>query len=80
MKTVALKVYEKGQVVLPLAFREKLHLRKGSRVRAFEYGGVIYLLPNRSFSGSLFDEVAGIIPSKPSLSKELLNMRRKDFA
>ncbi len=78
MKTVALKVYEKGQVVLPLSLREKLRLKKGSRVRAFEYGGVIYLLPMKS--PDFLSDAVGVLPPKPSLSKDLLRTRKKAFA
>lgn len=79
MKPVELKVYEKGQVVLPLALRQRLRLIKGSRVRAFEYGGVIYLLPKRSLDEALA-AATGFLPRRPSLAKELLKRRKKDFA
>lgn len=78
MKPLELKVYEKGQVVLPLSLREKLHLKKGSRVRAFEYGGVVYLLPPKK--GASVNRLTGLLPSKPSLAKELLKARKRDFS
>ena len=77
-RAVELKVYDKGQVVLPIALREKLHLKKGSRVRAFEADGMIYLLPPRSKAAVL--RSSGILPARPALSKRLLKVRTRDFA
>ncbi|MBI4209513.1 MAG: AbrB/MazE/SpoVT family DNA-binding domain-containing protein [Deltaproteobacteria bacterium] len=77
-KALELKVYEKGQIVLPLALREKLRIKGGSRVRVFEYGGIVYLLPERG--RRKVSEWEGILPSHPSLSRTLLRFRKKDFA
>ncbi len=78
MGIVQLKVYEKGQVVLPSLFRKKLGLKTGGRIRAFEYGGVIYLLPSR-VKNPLASTV-GFLPKSPSLSKELLKKQKKGKA
>lgn len=72
-----LKVYEKGQVVLPLILREKLHLRKGTKARAFEYDGVVYLLGPPSKKA--YQKAIGILPKFPSLSKELLKTKKREF-
>lgn len=77
MQSVELKIYNKGQVVLPVALRKKLDLKKGSYVRAFEYDGVIYLLPPESKRSA--KKLVGILPHQPSLTKELLKRRKRDF-
>lgn len=77
MGVVQLKVYEKGQVVLPALFRKRLGLKAGGKLRAFEEGGIVYLFPKKSRHS--LDAAAGFLPQKPSLSRELLKKRKKEF-
>lgn len=78
VKSVELKIYNKGQIVLPMALRKKLDLKKGSYVRVFEYDGMICLLPPPS--GRSAKKLVGILPHQPSLTKELPKTRKRDFA
>jgi AbrB family looped-hinge helix DNA binding protein len=74
METV--KILSKGQLVIPAALRKKYGIRPGCRVRVFEYGNLIHIVP------PLEDPVSsamGCLPCAPSLAGELLEERRKDF-
>ena len=75
METV--KVLGKGQIVIPAAIRKKYKIQSGSRIRIFEYGDLIYLVPP---SEDPVNEAMGILPGKPSLTRELLDERQKDFS
>lgn len=71
-----LKVSTKGQVVIPAAIRKKYRLTPGARVQIFEYGDLICIAP---LSASPVADAYGTLPREPSLTKELLKERRKDF-
>lgn len=75
METV--KVLGKGQIVIPAAIRKKYKIQSGSRIQIFEYGDLIYLIPP---SEDPVNEALGILPGKPSLARELLDERQKDFS
>jgi len=70
------KVLAKGQVVIPASIRKKYGIQPGSEIQVFEYGNIIYLVPP---SKDPIEQAMGCLPSTPSLSKELLKERRKDF-
>ena len=75
MNTV--KVLTKGQIVIPAAIRKKFNIQPGNTLQLFEYGNLIYLvLPVKD----PVEDAMGCLPKRPSLSKELLNERKKDFA
>lgn len=71
-----LKVSAKGQVVLPARIRKKYGIRPGGSIHLFEYDNLIYLVPP---SEDPVKAAKGCLPSKPSLSKQLLEERLKDF-
>ena len=75
MKSV--KVLAKGQIVIPAAIRKKYAIYPNSEIQIFEFGGLIYLVPP---SDDPVKEARGCLPTTPSLSKELLKERGKDFA
>ena len=75
METV--KVLGKGQIVIPAAIRKKYGIHPGSHVHIFDYGNIVYLMPPAE------DPVAdsmGCLPPTPSMSEEILEGRKKDFA
>ena len=71
------KVLAKGQIVIPAFLRKKYGIYPNSEIQIFEYGGLIYLIPP---SDDPVKEARGCLPPTPSLSKELLKERKKDFA
>ena len=75
MNTV--KVLTKGQIVIPASIRKKYHIQPGSALQLFEYGNLIYLVPPVKNPEK---DAMGCLPKHPSLSEELLNERKKDFA
>ena len=75
MNTV--KVLTKGQIVIPAAIRKKFNIQPGNALQLFEYGNLIYLVPPVKNPA---EDAMGCLPKGPSLSKELLNERKKDFA
>lgn len=65
----------KGWVVIPAGYRKKHHLEPGTKVNIVDYGGVLAIVP------ALDDPVRharGILKSSQSLSKALLNERKKE--
>jgi len=74
MQTV--KVLSKGQIVIPAGIRKKHNIMPGDQLRILEYGDAIYILPPVDDPVS---DARGFLPSKPSLSEELLKERKKDF-
>lgn len=71
------KVLTKGQVVIPAQLRKKYDIQPGNSLQIFEYGNLIYLVPPAK---DPLREAMGCLPQKPSLTKALLNERKKDFA
>ena len=68
-------VSAKGWVVIPAEYRKKHHLDPGSQVNVVDYGGVLAIVP------ALADpvrEARGILKSRKSLSKALLDERKKE--
>ncbi len=72
-----IKVLGKGQIVIPAEIRKKYKIQPGNRIRIFEYGDLIYLVPP---SEDPVNEAMGLLPGKPSLTRELLDERQKDFS
>jgi len=75
METV--RVLAKGQIVIPSSIRKKYGIKPGFVMNIFEFENVIYLVPPAS---DPVKEAMGCLPKKPSLSGQLLEERRKDFA
>ncbi len=73
MKMVA--VTTKGQVVIPSAIRQKYHIKKGTKLNVEDTGKEIILRP---ITPEYIKKLAGILPSKGELSKELLKERALD--
>jgi AbrB family looped-hinge helix DNA binding protein len=66
---------EKGWVVIPQELRERYGLKKGDKVHVIDYGGVISIVPA---SKAPIKESAGMLKGKTSLTKALVESRRKD--
>ena len=75
MNTV--KVLTKGQIVIPASIRKKFGIHPGNALPIFEYGNLIYLVPPVK---DPVKDAMGCLPRQPSLSKALLEERKKDFA
>jgi AbrB family looped-hinge helix DNA binding protein len=74
---ISVKVLTKGQIVIPAKIRKKYNITPGCALQVFEYGNLIYLVPPVK---DPLKEARGCLPKQPSLSSELLNDRKKDFA
>ena len=70
------KTLAKGQIVIPAKIRRKYRIETGTEMQLLEYGSVLYLIPPVE---DPIKAACGILPSKPSLSKKLLQERHKDF-
>lgn len=68
-------VTTKGQVVIPSEIRNRLNLKKGTKLYVEEREGEIILKPA---TVEYFDKMAGILKTKGRLSKALLEERAKD--
>jgi AbrB family looped-hinge helix DNA binding protein len=75
MNTV--KVLAKGQIVIPVGLRRKYEIKPGSTIQIFEYENLIYLVPP---ARDALRAALRCLPDHPSLSNELLNERKRDFA
>lgn len=70
----SVKTYEKGQVVIPSDIRKKFKIGPGSKLKIFEYDGVICLVPESKTS---IQDAHGFLPKTPSLLSALLKERRR---
>jgi AbrB family looped-hinge helix DNA binding protein len=68
-------VSAKGWVVIPARLRVKYAIKPGSRLRVVDYGGVLSLVP---VSPASIEESRGMFKGKPSLTRALLEERRKE--
>ena len=68
-------VTSKGQLVIPAELRRRHNIKKGTRVVFEERGEEIVLRPA---SPEYFDQFAGILKGKGSLTKTLLDERARD--
>jgi AbrB family looped-hinge helix DNA binding protein len=66
----------KGQIVIPADIRKRYRIEPGTEIQIMEYGGIIYLIPPVE---DPIKSACGILPSKPSLSENILKEREKDF-
>ena len=71
----SVKVLSKGQIVIPVAIRKKYAIKPGNQVQMFEYGRLIYIVPN---TDDPIQDAKGCLPAKPSLSEELLADRQRE--
>jgi len=69
------KTLAKGQIVIPADLRKKYHIEPGKELHLMEYGDVMYLIPP---ADDPTVAATGILPERPSLSRELLKERKKD--
>jgi AbrB family looped-hinge helix DNA binding protein len=69
------KVLNKGQIVIPASIRKKYAIKPGNKIQLFEYGRLIYIVPHAADPVS---EAKGCLPTKPSLSEELLADRKRE--
>ncbi|MHB8846686.1 MAG: AbrB/MazE/SpoVT family DNA-binding domain-containing protein [Nitrospirota bacterium] len=74
MSTV--KTLAKGQIVIPAELRKKYHIEPGTELKIMEYNGIIYLVPPVA---DPIKAAQGSLPSRPSLSGQLLRERRSDY-
>ena len=68
-------VSAKGWVVIPKELRERYGLRKGSRVRFVEYGGVLRVIPEPENPLDAIEALYGKYADGPSLTADLLRER-----
>ncbi len=69
------RILAKGQIVVPADLRRKYHIEPGKELHLMEYGDVIYLIPP---ADDPIEAATGILPAGPSLSRALLEERKKD--
>lgn len=68
-------VSAKGWVVIPKEIRDRFGLKKGSRVRFVEYGGVLRVIPEPEGPMEAIEALYGKYADGPSLTEELLKDR-----
>ena len=69
------KTLAKGQIVIPADLRKKYLIEPGKELHLMEYGDVMYLIPPVD---DPIKAATGILPGRPSLSRKLLEERKKD--
>jgi AbrB family looped-hinge helix DNA binding protein len=72
---MTLTVSSKGWIVIPAELRKKYHLTPGTEVVIVDYGGVLSIIP------AMKDPIKagrGLLKDLPSLTKDLLEERRKE--
>jgi AbrB family looped-hinge helix DNA binding protein len=72
---MAIKVSQKGWVVIPAELRRKYGLEPGDEVQVVDYGGVLSLIP---VSEDPIEVAAGMLKGNTSLTEALLKERAKD--
>ena len=68
-------VTTKGQIVIPSKIRQRLKIKRGTKLYIEERGDELILKP---VTPEYFEKIAGILPTKGKLSKALLEERAKD--
>lgn len=71
----ASKLSEKGWVVIPNSIRKRYGLKKGDQVNIIDYGDIISIIP---LSTDPIKESAGLLKGGSSLTKDLIEQRKKD--
>jgi AbrB family looped-hinge helix DNA binding protein len=72
---MALKISQKGWVVIPAELRKKYHLAPGDEVEMVDYGGVIALVP---LPKDPVWQGFGILKDGPSLTEALIEERKQE--
>lgn len=72
---MAVRVSEKGWVVIPAELRKKYGLHPGVEVQVVDYGGVLALVPQLSRP---VQDAAGMLKGQKSLTQALLAERRAE--
>ncbi len=72
---MTVKVSQKGWVVIPAEYRHKYDIKPGMEMHVVDYGGVLALIPA---SANPVEEAAGMFADGPSMTRELLEERKKD--
>ena len=73
---MAVKVSQKGWVVIPVELRKKYDLNPGTSLRVVDYGGVLSLVPELD---DPIGESMGMLKGKTSLTKALLDERQEEL-
>jgi len=71
----ASKLSEKGWVVIPNSIRKRYGLKKGDQVNIIDYGDIISIIP---LSADPIKESAGLLKGGASLTKDLIEQRKRD--
>jgi AbrB family looped-hinge helix DNA binding protein len=71
----ASKLSEKGWVVIPNSIRKRYGLKKGDQVNIIDYGNIISIIP---LSTDPIKESAGLLKGGSSLTKDLIEQRKRD--
>lgn len=71
----ASKLSEKGWVVIPNSIRKRYGLKKGDQVNIIDYGDIISIIP---LSTDPIKESAGLLKGGSSLTKDLIEQRKRD--
>ncbi len=70
------KILSKGQLVIPAELRKKYQIKPGTEMQLMDYQGILFLIPPVE---APLSAACGSLPSIPSLARQLLKERRKDF-
>jgi AbrB family looped-hinge helix DNA binding protein len=73
-------VSAKGWVVIPKEIRDRYGIKKGTRIRFVEYGGVISIVPEPEDAREAMDALYGKFAAGPSLTAALLKDRAGELA
>ncbi len=68
-------VSAKGWVVIPKEIRERYGIKKGTRMRFVDYGGIISMIPEPEDALAALDALYGKFADGPSLTDDLLRER-----
>ena len=66
---------KKGWVVIPGSIRKRYGLKRGDQVNIIDYGNIISIVP---LSSDPIKESAGLLKRDSSLTKDLLEQRKRD--
>jgi AbrB family looped-hinge helix DNA binding protein len=73
---MAVKVSQKGWVVIPVELRKKYDLDPGTSLRVIDYGGVLSLVPELD---DPIGEAKGMLKGETSLTQALLDERQEEM-
>jgi AbrB family looped-hinge helix DNA binding protein len=74
---MAMRISQKGWVVIPADLRKKYDLKPGDEVHVVDYGGVLSLIPTTE---DPLEVAAGMLRGETSLTQALLEERKKERA